>query len=170
MQYFNNPYLRTMSRLLCILIFLFLPLVLFGQETLLVKGYGVDQGLPQSTVWDILQDDFGFLWVGTADGLCRFDGYSFNTYRNNPKDSLSIGGNSTYQLTLDSKGDIWFTHDQGFDKYNASKGSFTSLFRYDALRTSVFNKSLGEDKHGFVWAWLGGEGLLKFERRTNKRS
>ena len=53
---------------------------LVAQETLKVKHYGVDQGLPQSTVWDILQDDFGFLWVSTADGLCRFDGYTFNTY------------------------------------------------------------------------------------------
>jgi signal transduction histidine kinase/ligand-binding sensor domain-containing protein len=170
MQYFNYRYLRTMPRLHSLLVFLFLPMMLFGQETLRVKDYGVDQGLPQSTVWDILQDDFGFLWVGTADGLCRFDGYSFSTYRTNPLDSLSIGGNTTHHLAVDSKGDLWLTHDQGFDKYDAAKGSFSSLFRYDALRTNVFNETIGEDKKGFVWAWIGGEGLLKFDRTTNRNA
>ncbi len=142
---------------------------LLAQEMLKVKHYGVDQGLPQSTVWDIHQDNYGFLWVSTADGLCRFDGYKFNTYRNNPDDSTSIGGNTTHLLIMDSQGDLWLTHDQGLDKYSSDKGDFYRLFRYKDLRSSVFNKTIGEDSAGFIWVWIGGEGLMKFDKRTNKQ-
>ncbi len=151
-----------------ILWLLLLPAILPAQEILKVKHYGVDQGLPQSSVWDILQDDYGFLWVSTADGLCRFDGYTFNTYRNNPEDSLSIGGNTSHMMALDKQGDLWLTTDQGFDTYSSSTGIFSSLFQYSALKNSVYNKTIGEDKEGFIWVWIMGEGLLKFDGKTNQ--
>ncbi len=153
-----------------LLFILLLPYELAAQKALKVKNYGVDQGLPQSTVWDITQDKDGFLWVSTSDGLCRFDGYSFNTYRNNPSDSLSIGGNSTSHMAIDQFGDVWLTHDQGFDKYDRESGKFRSLFRYDGLNKSILNKTIGEDKEGFVWVWIGGEGLMKFNVKTNQRA
>jgi len=149
---------------------LLLPAILSAQEILKVKHYGVDQGLPQSTVWDINQDSYGFLWVSTADGLCRFDGYTFNTYRNNPDDSLSIGGNTTHLMAADKEGDMWLTHDQGFDKYNATQGIFSPLYRYKGLRNSVFNKPMGEDEKGNIWVWIGGEGLLKFDKKTARQT
>ncbi len=159
-----------MRSFITLLSIFFLPIILFAQESLKVKHYGVDQGLPQSTVWDIQQDPSGFLWVSTADGLCRFDGYTYNTYRNNPDDSLSIGGNTTHMMLADKEGDMWLTHDQGFDKYNAAQGKFSALYRYDGLRNSVFNKPIGEDSKGNIWVWIGREGLLKFDKKTARQT
>ena len=160
-----------MMRFSITLLWIFLqPVILCAQEILKVKHYGVDQGLPQSTVWDITQDDFGFLWVSTADGLCRFDGYTFNTYRNNPEDSLSIGGNTSHFMAADKQGDMWLTHDQGFDKYNAASGNFSPLYRYDRLQSSGYNKTIGEDGQGNVWVWIQGEGLLRFDKKTAKQT
>lgn len=156
--------------MLRLLIFLFLMLMsslLSAQEVLKVQHYGVDQGLPQSSVWDIIQDDYGFLWVSTADGLCRFDGYSFTTYRNNQDDSLSIGGNSQHLMAIDKEGDLWMTHEQGFDRYYSTKGTFQNLFHYES-RINVFNKTIGEDKAGNIWVWIGGEGLLKYDKDNGK--
>lgn len=158
-----------MPFLLSILLLFLLPYGLTAQEVLKVKNYGVDQGLPQSTVWDIVQDDFGFLWVSTSDGLCRFDGYSFNTYRNDPSDSLSIGGNSSHQMAIDRQGDLWLTHDQGFSMYKKALGNFYSLFKYDVIQAEGFNKTIGEDNHGYMWVWIRGEGLLKFDKKTAQR-
>ena len=157
-----------MRVLITILWMLLLPAILCAQEILKVKHYGVDQGLPQSSVWDIQQDSYGFLWISTADGLCRFDGYTFNTFRNDPDDSLSIGGNTTHMMAIDKKGDLWITHDQGLDKYDAAKGNFSSLYHYDVTKNSVFNKSLGEDDQENIWVWIG-EGLIKFNKKTNQQ-
>jgi len=156
-----------MRILITIVWMLLLPAIICAQETLKVKHYGVDQGLPQSSIWDIQQDHYGFLWVSTADGLCRFDGYSFNTYRNNPDDSLSIGGNTSHMMAIDKNGNFWITHDQGLDKYDATKGKFLPRHRYGA-KNSVFNKALGEDEQGSVWIWIG-DGLIKFNKQTNQQ-
>ncbi len=151
-------------------IFLFLILlsrILGAQEVLKVQHFGVDQGLPQSSVWDILQDKYGFLWISTADGLCRFDGYNFTTYRNLDNDSLSIGGNTTHMMAVDKEGDLWLTHDQGFDRYYSAKGTFRHLYRYESL-TNVYNKTIGEDKQGHIWVWIASEGLLEYDKKTNQ--
>ena len=65
------------------------------------------EGLSQNTVYDIKQDQLGYIWVATADGLNRYDGYKFVVFRHNPKDSLSLPSNTTNSLLLDKKGDLW---------------------------------------------------------------
>ncbi len=156
-----------MIRLCTFLSLMLIPSLLSAQEVLKVQHFGVDQGLPQSSVWDILQDNYGFLWVSTADGLCRFDGYNFTTYRNRQDDSLSIGGNSQHMMAIDKEGDLWLTHEQGFDRYHSAKGTFQNLFHYES-RTNVFNKTIGEDKGGNILVWIGGEGLLKYHKDSGK--
>src|SRR5690349_5364608 len=71
------------------------------------SSYGIEAGLPQSSVWSIVQDRNGFLWAGTSDGACRFDGYSFTTYRNDPKNPHSIVGGLYLRLYMDSSGALW---------------------------------------------------------------
>ncbi len=52
-----------------------------------------EQGLPDNTALCSMQDSKGFLWFGTYNGLCRYDGYNFTTYQFDPNDTTSIGGN-----------------------------------------------------------------------------
>ncbi len=54
------------------------------EKSYIFDAYGVNEGLSQSTVYNIIQDDQGFLWIATRDGINRFDGYDFNEYRYNP--------------------------------------------------------------------------------------
>jgi ligand-binding sensor domain-containing protein/signal transduction histidine kinase len=67
----------------------------------------LQQGLSQSSVITMLQDKKGFLWVGTADGLNRYDGYKFKQYRKNSIDTTSIGNNYINALAEDAQGIIW---------------------------------------------------------------
>jgi ligand-binding sensor domain-containing protein len=64
-------------------------------------------GLSQNTIHKIIQDKNGFLWFATADGLNRYDGYSFETFRNNPSDITSLSDSDVFSVTEDQEGDLW---------------------------------------------------------------
>ncbi|OFX41184.1 MAG: hypothetical protein A2W95_06030 [Bacteroidetes bacterium GWA2_40_14] len=72
-------------------------------------NYGVKEGLSQSKVYDVIQDTDGFIWLGTASGVSRFDGRQFKNYT--ADDGLSVNGVQT--ILQDSKGNIWFGHTGG---------------------------------------------------------
>ena len=79
----------------------------------------LEQGLSQSIVKCILQDQEGFMYFGTEDGLNRFDGYTFTVMRNNPADPNSLSYNDVNALCLDQEGNIWIgTFNSGLNKYN----------------------------------------------------
>src|SRR6187455_3376039 len=100
-----------------LLIFLFVPLLGFSQSYKSVH-ISVADGLSQSSVYDIVQDKKGFMWIATQDGLNRYDGTNFQVYRDEPFDTNSISSNSTSSLLCDSRGRIWAgTANHGLNLY-----------------------------------------------------
>lgn len=93
-------------------------------------GLGTREGLSQGRVTCILQDRSGFHWFGTADGLNRFDGYSFLVFRNNRNIKNSLTNNVIYDLTELPDGRIVVAHNQGIDIFDP----VTQRFRHLALR------------------------------------
>src|ERR1700742_5073123 len=90
-----------------------------GAQPYYFNHYQVESGLSNNSVECSIQDDDGFLWFGTINGLNRFDGYSFKTFYNDPGDSTSIGSNFIRCLYNDSHGTIWVGTNKGvytFDK------------------------------------------------------
>jgi ligand-binding sensor domain-containing protein len=67
----------------------------------------IKQGLSLATVTCVLQDRRGFLWFGTADGLNRYDGYSFKTYRSDPADTSGLSSSLINVLYEDWQGNFW---------------------------------------------------------------
>ena len=67
----------------------------------------VEQGLSQGNASHVHQDKYGFVWIGTEDGLNLFDGYTFTIFRNNPNDSTSISANNIRCLAEDKSGNMW---------------------------------------------------------------
>ena len=65
------------------------------------KHLSTEDGLSQSRVDNILQDDQGFMWFGTRNGLNRFDGYRFRVFREDPSQRNSLGGVFIYSLLKD---------------------------------------------------------------------
>ena len=95
---------------------LFFCLVFFGsnrsaqaqiQYEYRVEYFDASDGLPSSAVTSIAVDSSGFLWVGTSNGLARFDGYSFESYIPQSGDSTSISGRAIASIHVDSNGRIW---------------------------------------------------------------
>jgi diguanylate cyclase (GGDEF)-like protein len=66
-----------------------------------------DDGLSQSTGLSIFQDSRGFIWIGTEEGLNRYDGYDFTVYKHDPKDPSSLPDNTIWAIDEDENGDLW---------------------------------------------------------------
>ncbi|MGL5245901.1 MAG: ligand-binding sensor domain-containing protein, partial [Sarcina sp.] len=78
----------------------------------------VNDGLSQSNVEYIFQDSKGYIWIGTADGLNKYNGYEFKTYRYNENLPNSILGSHIYVIKEDDEGNIWVGTSNGLSKIN----------------------------------------------------
>src|SRR6267143_2142901 len=87
----------------------------------------IEQGLSQAHVNCILQDKFGFMWFGTQDGLNKYDGYSFRTYRHYASDSTSISDNYITAVAEDASGSIWIGTQSGLNKYDEARDAFIRI-------------------------------------------
>jgi ligand-binding sensor domain-containing protein/signal transduction histidine kinase len=112
-----------------------------------VDTWQTDGGLPQNSVTCIAQTRDGYLWVGTANGLARFDGVRFTTFR--VGDSLGLRSNRILCLYEDTGGALWVgTEGGGLARYE--RGQFTSLTSADGLASDTV-LCLGEDQAGALW-------------------
>ncbi|WP_316812167.1 two-component regulator propeller domain-containing protein [Pedobacter heparinus] len=91
------------------------------------RHYQVENGLSNNTIGCSLQDQQGFLWFGTKDGLNRFNGYTFKTFQNDRDDPTSIGSNFIISLYEDKYGVLWVGTDRGLFKYNTATESFSPV-------------------------------------------
>ena len=90
----------------------------------------VKDGLAQNTVHSIVKDQHGFMWFGTWNGLCRYDGYKFTTYRNIPGDSSSISNNRIHVIYKDPENTLWVaSFDSIICRYNYETDNFTRFYR-----------------------------------------
>jgi len=127
---------------------------------------GTGAGLSANNVTCILRDDQGFMWVGTRDGLNRYDGYRFTVYRNIPEDPQSISSNFVTSMILDRKGDLWVgTWGGGLNRFDRAKRRFV---RYGSLIHSDFINSLLEDSQGRIWVGSNDHGAWIFDPATGK--
>ncbi len=144
------------------LLFLTLPCVLFAQPYYF-RRYQVENGLSHNSVICALQDKRGFMWFGTKDGLNRFDGYSFKTFRKNTADSNSIGNNFVQSLYQDKQGTLYVGTDKGLYQYNEKTEGF--LLMPSTKEHSIFK--LTGDTKGNLW-FIAGFALCKYSPLTKQ--
>lgn len=179
-------------KLIRIILLCFISSVLFGQDNLLnrisFKHLGIEEGLSQSTVTSIIQDQKGYLWFGTANGLNRYDGYTFKVFTNNPLDSTTISDNGTRALYEDKYGYIWIGTIEGIlNRYDRKSGTFDKIDLTKDVQTetkpgdSDYNfpvplsrnnrntiTCITEDKKNNIWIGTWGNGLFQYNPRTKK--
>lgn len=102
-----------------------LPVILVGQTTSLrFDRIGVEEGLPNMSVAAVHQDRFGFIWVGTWDGLCRYDGQSFEVFRTRPGDTTSLLFNEIKDFAETNDSSFWVATYGGLTKLDLTTGKF----------------------------------------------
>lgn len=104
---------------------------------------------------DIIRDQQGLIWFGTANGLFRYDGYTCKAYYNNPSDSSSISANGVISLYCDTKGRLWLgTWDAGLSLYDSEKDQFINFLPRRNDSSWIQAKSIStiyEDQVGNIW-------------------
>lgn len=127
-------------------------------QNLRFERLGIEDGLPNSAVWKILQDSEGYMWLGTPDGLNRYDGHSFRVYHYVPEDPSSLRDEHITSIHEDRSGVLWIRTQQGWlEKYDREQDQFTH-YRIGSWITAVY-----EDRSGVLW--IGDrEGLFRFDR------
>lgn len=131
----------------------------------------IKDGLSQSSINVVVQDNQGFIWIGTQDGLNRYDGYTFATYYHDPEDSTSICDNYIREVLIDSTGAMWIGTDNGLSKYDSRTGTFQSFYHKPGDKTSPSGdaiRGMAFDSKGILWVGTAEDGLYAFDTSTNK--
>ncbi|MEW9700983.1 two-component regulator propeller domain-containing protein [Paenibacillus sp. SI8] len=127
--------------------------------------------LSQSSIFNIVQDNSGFLWFATQNGLNRFDGYNFKIYKSNKNDLTSISDNWVNTIFLDKSGVLWIgTLNGGLNKYDEKNDSFLR-YTYQSGKPDGISSNLiadvVEDNHGFIWIGTDN-GLNRLNPKTGE--
>jgi ligand-binding sensor domain-containing protein/signal transduction histidine kinase len=169
----SHSLLRVLPRLACALIAItFLLGSLPGQaqaqsETIRFDTLSVENGLSQGTVRAILQDSRGFLWLGTDDGLNKYDGYTFTLYKHDAGNQDSIADNMITALYEDRAGDLWIGTGNGLDRMDREAETFEHFQhdpgRFRSLQGTVVS-AIMEDQQGSLWIGTTEGGLNMLNR------
>ncbi len=142
--------------------------IIYGQsKDIKFDHISTKQGLSHNTIHCILQDSYGFIWIGTEDGLNRYDGYEFKIYRHNILDTLSIADNFIYSVIEDEDKQLWIgTNVGGLDKFDRKNDIFIhhkhDLKNKYSISDNRINQ-VNEDNEGDLWL-ATDHGLNKFDK------
>lgn len=146
-------YNRDLGIFLCFL--LFLPLEHNSQESIDFRTYSVKDGLSQNSVFAVIQDQEGFMWLGTRNGLNKFDGYEFRVFRHEPGNPASISNSDIRALGYDRLGQsLWIGTMDGLNRYDARTHQFSRYFFDEADSLSLSHNEITSiliDSKGRVW-------------------
>ena len=157
----NEYVMRKLLYLVIGLLFVF-ALPSGAQPECVFTHYSSEEGLSQNTVMNILQDRKGNMWFATWDGINKFDGYDFRTYKAKFDNRINL-----MNILQDHKDNLWFATWDGinrFDGYNfktykARQGNYISLTNNRADR-------MYEDRYGFLWLLTYDNQAWRFNPRT----
>jgi len=149
-------YRKILFKILLILsLALLLQPVCAQQQNISFMNLGSADGLSSDMVNAILKDKYGYMWFATEDGLNKFDGNHFTTYRHNAKNRNTIGSNQVLALHEDVAGNLWIGTNAGIALYDRQADSFVN---FDLL-SNIAAISISSDALGKIW--IGGHGGLR---------
>ncbi|HUL45398.1 MAG TPA: two-component regulator propeller domain-containing protein [Bacteroidota bacterium] len=147
----------------------------FTQDDIPFDHLTVKDGLSQGSVLCIFQDSYGFIWLGTQDGLNRFDGYEFKIYKHDPSDPKSINDNFVLSIAEDSSRTLWIgtLNEPGFlNRFDRQTESFIQVPRDSVnLRGAKSGETHPRytDPSGTLWSGGIGKGFIRTDLRTGAK-
>jgi len=143
-------------------------MTLLGEaKELIVKEVTYSQGLSENTVMCINQDSLGYIWVGTREGLNRYDGYSCDNYYPTPNKQGGLRSGAIQNIFIDKYSKIWIKHSLGIDEYMPEDNSFQAIkisYQGEPLVNIEDVVHVGEVK----WLATSNWGLVGIHPKTNE--
>ena len=143
-----------------------------GHHPMRFNHISLDDGLSQSTVLSVLQDANGMIWIGTENGLNRYNGYEFEVFRRERGKPDTLSSDFVFDIEQDANGNLWLaTNGGGLARRDASTGKFT-VFRHDPSDpTSIaanIVRDLFVDSRGMIWLGLRNAGLDRLDPQSGE--
>ena len=155
------------------LILLSASLLVRGQDA--VSGFKnfrsltIENGLPSNNVTCFAKDAYGFMWIGTTNGLARYDGSEVIVYQHIEGDTCSLSGNNIKALQMDGDSVMWVaTATNGLSKFHFKTKNFTRYFPKVSQTNSLGSTeviSLASDRFGELWIGYHRDGFARYDRK-----
>lgn len=134
-----------------------------------LKTYTIADGLPSKNTTASLKDKRGFIWVGTENGLCRFDGYTFKIFYHKKSHNASISNNYISSIVEDRKGRLWIGTMDGLNVFDPLSEKFQRFYHDDNIPSSISNNKIWSllcDREGIVWVGTD-DGFNRYNEKTS---
>jgi len=173
-------------KLTCFIVFQLLVLTSYCQSfstlhpTYNFQNFQIDQeDIHSNFIYDLYQDEKGFLWICTLNGLFRYDGYSFKAYYANPNSPTSISGDTPVKILGDPAGGFWVStrssglilSGEGLDYFDPLSNTFTN-YRFNQqqanAKENIIHDLLWQDGQSYFWAGTAN-GLVQFFPSTKEK-
>lgn len=144
-------------------------LQLIGQGEYRFQFFGQEEGLSSASVRTLLQDEQGFVWVGSDNGLDRFDGRGFLNFRFDPEAANSLTSNRVNGLSLDARQRLWIGTSNGLCYLDLKTGKIEriAITESEAGPVPYDIRSVLIDHRGNIWVGTLSNGLFKLSLKAN---
>ncbi|PKG85110.1 GGDEF domain-containing protein [Colwellia sp. 75C3] len=161
----------TCSLLLLICVLFYSSIASAVEPSIRFQHLTIENGLPQNAIYSVFQDSTGFLWLGTQDGLARYDGYNLKIFQHELNNVNSLSHNYITIIIEDRDGNLWLgTRGGGLNYFNTKSQQFTHYsFQANNANSLSHNDvwSIIEDNQGNLWLGTDG-GLNHFNTKTQQ--
>ena len=127
-------------------------------------------GFSSRFAYEFDQDDQGFIWIGTRNGLDRYDGYEVRNYRHDPSSIASLSSNDIRALAVASNGIVWVgSHSSGLDRFDSATGKAINFRNRPGHRQDIGDDHITEvivSNQGDIWAGTRSAGLARIDYKT----
>ena len=150
--------------------FVFFHCIISGAAAQSVRILSTNDGLPQSFISGLVQDSAGFIWIGTRNGLARYDGIECKVFQHNVHDTTTLASNVIIWINKDTQNHLWIEFESGeideMDPVNEKITHFITGNSSRNLQIKFVRKGWLVDTDGDFWSILKGNGLDYYNPRT----
>ena len=166
--YFNKQTaIRNLIGFVTGILLVFIPLFANGQR---IRFYNSGQGLPNSLIYKVAQDDYGYIWIATENGASYFDGMRFTTFRHDPDKAGTLSSDLVKAIYTDSRGTTWIGTANGLQIYNRENNTFRDFpLQYPSFTGTPYVTSITEDReHEKLLVSVAGLGVVVYNGKDHK--